>query len=157
MINIFSKNKGKKAPTPKVEKAKAKNSLEKGSKTKTRKTLGAKAKSRKAAKIKAPEPDLENLELAQPRAKEILLNDVPPPPTPNRNKKVDAVASLNAAKEALQRNAPSGDNPARRKKVIAQAMAVHSTQSKLLDDLDPETKRRLRALAMQKLIVERNK
>ena len=40
---------------------------------------------------------------------------------------------------------------------IAQALAVHSAQSRLLDDLDPELKQRLRALAMQKLILERDK
>jgi len=157
MINIFSKNKGKKAPTPKAEKTRAKNSVAKGSKALIRKKLGAEAKSQNATNAKTPEPDLENLELVQPRAKQILLHDVPSPPKPKRKKKVNAGASLDAAKEALQKNAPRTNNPAMRKKAIAQAMAVHSTQSKLLDDLDPETRRRLRALAMQKLIVERNK
>ena len=146
-MKIFSKNKGKKAPKPKAEKARVKNAVAKGSK----------AKSRNAANFKAPEPDLENLELVQPRAKEILLQDVPPPPKLKRKQKVDAGASLDVAKEALQANAPSAGTPAGRKKAIAEAMAVHSTQSKLLDDLDPETRQRLRALAMQKLIVERNK
>ena len=149
MIKIFSKNKGKKAPKPKAEKARAK--------AKSRIKSGTKTKSRNAANFKALKPDLENLELAQPRAKEILLQDVPPPPKSKRKKKLDAGASLDVAKEALQADAPSADTPAGRKKAIAEAMAVHSTQSKLLDDLDPETRQRLRALAMQKLIVERNK
>ena len=38
-----------------------------------------------------------------------------------------------------------------RQTLIEQALAIHKVQSKLLDDLDPDMKRRLRLLAMEKI------
>lgn len=44
-----------------------------------------------------------------------------------------------------------GGATADRKKLIEQALAVHKVQSKLLDELDDNTKQKLRTLAMEKM------
>ena len=90
------------------------------------------------------------------KSHDILLADIPSAPK-HRKISLDAGKSLEAAKAALQSDDAANLTPADRKKLIAQALAVHSVQSRLLDDLDPETKQRLRALAMQNLILDRNK
>ena len=141
MFNIFSK---KKAEKPKAKKSKG---------AKSAKGKGAKGKGGKAKASLEPAPDAP----ATPKSREILLDEIPAAPKRKRAKPVDASQSLDAAKEALQSDEPGRKTPASRKKAIAQAMAVHSAQSRLLDDLDPELKQRLRTLAMQKLILERNK
>ena len=138
MFNIFSK---KRAEKPKAKKSKS------------AKGKGAKGKGGKAKASLEPAPDAP----ATPKSQEILLDEIPAAPKRKRAKPVDASQSLDAAKEALQSDESGRKTPASRKKAIAQAMAVHSAQSRLLDDLDPELKQRLRALAMQKLILERNK
>jgi hypothetical protein len=148
MFNIFSK---KKAEKPKARKSKS--AKDKGAKGKSAKGKAGKMAVAKAEASGAPVPDAP----AKPRSREILLDEIPAAPKRKRAKPVDAGQSLDAAKAALQLDEPGGQTPAGRKKVIAQALAVHSAQSRLLDDLDPELKQRLRALAMQKLILERDK
>ncbi|MFP6735614.1 MAG: hypothetical protein VB959_17490 [Rhodospirillales bacterium] len=145
MFNFFSKNKGKKAPKPKAKTVKVKGG----------KKAGAKAKGGKKARAKdelAAAPLEQNS--AMPKSQGIFLEDIPTA-LKHRKKSLDAGKSLEAAKAALQSDEPGNLTPNGRKKLIAQAMAVHKVQSRLLDDLDPETKQRLRALAMQKLILER--
>ena len=145
MFNIFSKNKNKKAPKPKAKTVKAKGG----------KKAGAKAKGGKKARAKDEvAAALLEQNSAMPKSQGIFLEDIPAAPK-HRKKSLDAGKSLEAAKAALQSDEPGNLTPDGRKKLIAQAMAVHKVQSRLLDDLDPETKQRLRALAMQKLILER--
>ncbi len=141
MFNIFSK---KKAEKPKAKKSKG---------VKNAKGNGAKGKGGKAKASVEPGPDAPT----GPKSREILLDEIPAASRRKRAKPVDASQSLDAAKAALQPDEPGRQTPASHKKAIAQAMAVHSAQSRLLDNLDPEVKQRLRALAMQKLILERNK
>jgi hypothetical protein len=147
MFNIFSKNNGKKGQkTQKARGAKAKSGKKSGAKAKAQ----GKAKAKAGAKTKAAAP-------AKPESQGIVLQDIPALPMPKRPKPPDAGQSLDAAKAALQSDKLGAQTPAGRKKLIAQALAVHNVQSRLLDELDPDTKQRLRALAMQKLILERNK
>jgi hypothetical protein len=142
MFNIFSK---KKAEKPKAKKSKS-------AKAKSAKGKSAKGKGgRKAVGEASEEPATE----PAPKSREILLDEFPAAPKRKRAKPVDASQSLDAAKAALQSDEPGAQTPAGRKKVIAQALAVHSAQSRLLDDLDPDLKQRLRTLAMQKLILDR--
>ncbi len=144
MFNIFSKKTAEKPKAKTSKSAKAKSAKGKGGKGK-----GGKKAVAKASEDPAPEP--------APKSREILLDEIPAAPRSKRAKPVDASQSLDAAKAALQSDEPGAQTPAGRKKVIAQALGVHSAQSRLLDDLDPEVKQRLRALAMQKLILERDK
>ena len=145
MFNIFSKKKAEKPKAKKSKSAKAKSA--RGKSGKSAKGKGGKKAVGEASEEPATEP--------APKSREILLDKIPAAPRPKRAKPVDASQSLDAAKAALQSDEPGARTPAGRKKVIAQAMAVHSAQSRLPDDLDPEVKQRLRTLAMQKLILNR--
>lgn len=146
MFNIFSK---KKAEKSKAKKSKgAKSAKGKGAKGKGGKKAGAKARISEETVAEAT---------PTPKSREILLDEIPAAPRRKRPKPVDASHSLDAAKVALQPDEPGGQTPAGRNKAIAEALAVHSAQSRLLDDLDPDLKQRLRALAMQKLILDRDK
>jgi hypothetical protein len=61
----------------------------------------------------------------------------------NKLEKTDKNLKPEVLKNQLSANA--------RQTLIEQALAIHKVQSKLLDDLDPEMKRRLRLLAMEKI------
>ncbi len=64
----------------------------------------------------------------------------------------EAQSKLDQAKARLaDGDFKSGAAPADRKKLIEQALAVHKVQAKLLDDLDEDTKHKLRTLAMEKM------
>ena len=148
MFNIFSKKKAEKPKAKKSKSAKgAKGAKAKNAKGKSGKNTGAEAKASE-----------ETVAEAAPTAKsrEILFAEIPASPKRKRPKPVDASQSLDAAKAALQSDGPGGKPRTGRNEVIAQALAVHSAQSRLLDDLDPDLKQRLRALAMQKLILDRD-
>ena len=147
MFNIFSKKKGKKAEKPRVKHAQGKSAKPKGGKK-----AGAKAQTKAGPKDK-PSPDQVT---ARHKSQGNLLADIPSAPK-HRKISLDAGKALEAAKAALQSNDAANLTHTDRKILIAQALAVHSVQSRLLDDLDPEIKQRLRTLAMQKLILDKIK
>ena len=64
--------------------------------------------------------------------------------------KTSAGANLERAKAALDKRA---NVPTDRKELIQRALAVHQTQSKLLDRLPDETRQRLRAMALKAFVL----
>jgi len=152
MFNPFSKGKGKKTKVTKKRPAAKAPKPGKGA---------AKSAAVKKAQHGGAEPAAKNgqgnapAEAPSPppaRSREFLFDLPPAEPWP------DAGQRLDEAKAALESGSKKGNIPSgNRKKLIEQAMAVHTVQSKLLDDLDEETKTRLRQLAMQKLILQRDK
>ncbi len=77
-------------------------------------------------------------------------------PTNNTDALSEAQAKLDMAKARLDNaNFNRGAAPTERKKLIEQALAVHKIQAKLLDDLDEDTKLKLRTLAMEKMFLNK--
>jgi len=70
-----------------------------------------------------------------------------------------AAEKLEAARRRLDDGEATGGNlpPRERQKLIEQALAVHKVQSKLLDDLDDDTRHRLKTLAMEKMVFKKDK
>jgi len=147
MFNLFSKGKGKKAADAKKR--------GKSKPAKGKKAAAKKASSNKKAKQSDENPfdRLKQNPVPAPAQSREFLSDLPP-----TEAEPDAFARLDAAKSALDAGTKVGKLPAGgRQKLIQQALAVHNVQSKLLDDLDEGTKQKLRELALQKLVMERNK
>ncbi|MDP6427432.1 MAG: hypothetical protein QGH73_17985 [Rhodospirillales bacterium] len=148
MFDIFSKKKGDKAKKGKAQskaksKAKAQKAKAGGAKKRSAKNKAARQSAAAESGSSQASPD------SPPRG--IILDDIPAAPKP-RAKPLDAGERLEQAKAALQSDQMTGKlMPADRRKLIEQALAVHNVQSRLLDDLDDDTKQRLCALAMQKL------
>ena len=67
-----------------------------------------------------------------------------------------AAEKLEAARRQLDNGAIADDTPAQqnREDLIKQALAVHKVQSKLLDNLDKDTRRRLKTLAMEAMAIK---
>ena len=67
-----------------------------------------------------------------------------------------AAEKLEAASRQLDNCATTDDTPAQqnREDLIKQALAVHKVQSKLLDNLDEDTRRRLKTLAMEAMAIK---
>ena len=67
-----------------------------------------------------------------------------------------AAEKLEAARRQLDNGPRLNDNPAQqnRKDPIKQALAVHKVKSKLLDNLDEDTRRRLKTLAMEAMAIK---
>ena len=125
MFNLFSKSKKKTkaAGTSKVRKKSA-----------DKKTTPKKA-NKKKQKNPGPSPETSS---GQPNG------------TPDQTLD-QAAEKLEAARRLLDNDATAEDNSAQqsREDLIKQALAVHKVQSKLLDNLDEDTRRRLKTLAME--------
>ena len=67
-----------------------------------------------------------------------------------------AAEKLEAARRQLDNGATADDTtpPQDREDLIKQALAVHKVQSKLLDNLDEDTRRRLKTLAMEAMAIK---
>ena len=67
-----------------------------------------------------------------------------------------AAEKLEAARRQLDNGATADDKPPPqvREDLIKQALAVHKVQSKLLDNLDEDTRRRLKTLAMEAMAIK---
>ena len=86
--------------------------------------------------------------------------------TSSQKSKVSADQSMNLAAEKLEStirnlNARGTANyqptPADKQKLINQALAIQKTQSKLLDGLDEDTRRRLKTLAIEFMVFNKGK
>ena len=67
-----------------------------------------------------------------------------------------AAEKLEAARRQLDNGDTADDTPAQqsREDLIEQALAVHKVQSTLLDNLDEDTRRRLKSLAMETMAIK---
>jgi hypothetical protein len=115
--------------------------------SKSKKASSKKKKKKGSAKAKKPAEALldENIEVPEIPIEQELS---PPPP--------DSIASAQEKLDQAKANLEAGNfkkkmAPGDRQALIEQALAVHKVQSKLLDDLDPDIKQRLRTLAMEKV------
>lgn len=113
------------------------------------------------SKSKKPAKGKKDGKKAAPKKKRPLKAVAPtdePELTPDQSMR-QAAERLDRARERLEtgeaQKASSGGQD--RQRLIEQAMAVHQTQSKLLDDLDEDTKTRLKALAIEKMILNKRK
>ena len=86
--------------------------------------------------------------------------------TSSQKSKISADQSMNLAAEKLEStirnlNARGTGNyqptPADKQKLINQAIAIQKTQSKLLDGLDDDTRRRLKTLAIEFMVFNKKK
>jgi len=86
--------------------------------------------------------------------------------TSSQKSKISADQSMNLAAEKLEStirnlNARGTANyqptPADKRKLINQALAIQKTQSKLLDGLDDDTRRRLKTLAIEFMVFNKKK
>ena len=86
--------------------------------------------------------------------------------TSSQKSKLSADQSMNLAAEKLEStirnlNARGTANyqptPADKRKLINQALAIQKTQSKLLDGLDDDTRRRLKTLAIEFMVFNKGK
>ena len=144
MFNFFSKSKKSKAKSKAARKAGQKSRAKTGKRKSVQKTSTA-AKSQ-------PEPP--SLDPATRLAQLIVENETDadagaPTPEPQA---INASAKLDQAKAVLE----SGKFKTKlgssdRKKLIRQALAIQQVQSKLLDDIDDETRRKLQNLAVDTL------
>ena len=78
-------------------------------------------------------------------------------PTVTPDQALDQAAErLGAARRQLDNSATADDNLTQqdREDLIKQALAVHKAQSKLLDNLDEDTRRRLKSLAMEAMAIK---
>jgi hypothetical protein len=117
--------------------------------SKSKKASSKKKKKKGSAKAKKPAEALldENIEVPEIPFEQELS---PPPSAP------DSIASAQEKLDQAKANLEAGNfknklAPGDRQALIEQALAVHKVQSKLLDDLDPDIKQRLRTLAMEKV------
>lgn len=67
--------------------------------------------------------------------------------------KLDATISNIKNKENKQPKQKNSD----KQKLIKNALAIQKSKSKLLDDLDEETRRRLKTLALELMVIKRNR
>ncbi|MDP6785759.1 MAG: hypothetical protein QF830_05530 [Rhodospirillales bacterium] len=116
----------------------------------------AKPKSTKPPTDAAPaakEPDVE-IETIESLEDELVESPVGAPK--ERAEPVAAPAKKAARKKTATSPAPAGVHPmtAERRALIQEAMAVHKSKSKLLDELSPEQRRKLRLLAGKALLGE---
>lgn len=111
------------------------------SKKKPPKGTPAKKATAPAAKPDAAKPAAAKPEAARPAAKGVASAADP---------KTSGGTNLDRAKAALDKRT---NVPADRKELIARALAVHQTQSKLLDRLPDETRQRLRAMALKAFVL----
>ena len=98
-----------------------------------------------------------------------MTNDKAAPKKAAKKKKPDvlppdqtvhqAAEKLEAARRRLDDGEATGVNlpPRERQKLIEQALAVHQVQSRLLDDLDDDTRHKLKTLAMEKMVLKKDK
>ena len=86
--------------------------------------------------------------------------------TSSQKSKISADQSMNLAAEKLEStirnlNARGTANyqptPADKRKLINKALAIQKTQSKLLDGLDDDTRRRLKTLAIEFMVFNKGK
>jgi hypothetical protein len=124
-----------------------------------RKRRAKKPKRRRPAKPKSTKPPTD----AAPAAKEpdveietieSLEDELVESPVGAPKERAEPVAA--PAKKAATSPAPAGVHPmtAERRALIQEAMAVHKSKSKLLDELSPEQRRKLRLLAGKALLGE---
>ena len=132
MFNLFSKSKNK-------NKAKAAGTAKARKKSADKKTTPKKANKKKQ---KNPGPS-SGASSGQPTV------------TPDRALN-QAAEKLEAASRQLDNSATADDTPSPqdRENLIKQALAVHKAQSKLLDNLDEGTRRRLKILAMEAMAIK---
>ena len=111
-------------------------------KTKAAGTAEARKKSANKKKQKNPGPPSEAYS-CQP--------NVTPDQTLNQ-----AAEKLEAMRRQFDNGTTADDTPAQqnREDLIKQALAVHKVQSKLLDNLDEDTRRRLKTLAMEAMAIK---
>ena len=130
MFNLFSKSK-KKANAAGMAKARKKSA--------DKKTASKKANKKKQ---KNPGPSSE-------------VSSEQPTVTPDQTLN-QAAEKLEAARRQLDNGANADDKPPPqdREDLIKQALAVHKVQSKLLDNLDEDTRRRLKTLAMEAMAIK---
>lgn len=130
MFNLFSKSK-KKTKATDVAKARKKST--------NKKTVSKKANKKK-------QKDTGPFKETSPQI---------PPVTPDQALH-RAAEKLEAVRCQLDRGATADDKPPEqdREDLIKQALAVHKVQRKLLDNLDKDTRRRLRALAMKAMAIK---
>ena len=130
MFNLFSKSK---------KKAKAAGTAEARKKSADNKTTPKKANKKKEKN-------------ARPSSK---ASSGQPNVTPDQTLD-QAAEKLEAARRQLYNGATADDTPSQqdRADLIKQALAVHKVQSKLLDNLDEDTRRRLRTLAMEAMAIK---
>ena len=117
--------------------------------SKSKKASSKKKRKKGSAKAIKPAEALpdENIEVPEiPIEQELSPPPLAPGSIASAQEKLDqAKANLEAGN--LKKKLAPGDRQA----LIEQALAVHKVQSKLLDDLDPDIKQRLRTLAMEKV------
>ena len=103
--------------------------------SKSKKKSNGKAAPKKAAKKKKP-------------------NVLPPDQTIHQ-----ASEKLEAARRRLDDGETAGVNlsPRERQKLIERALAVHQVKSRLLDDLDDDTRHKLKTLAMERMVFKNDK
>ena len=117
--------------------------------SKSKKASSKKVKKKKNSKVNEPVQALpeKNLEPPETSNRQELSS---PPASP------DSITSAQEKLDQAKANLEAGNfknklAPGDRQALIEQALAVHKVQSKLLDNLDPDTKQRLRTLAMEKV------
>jgi hypothetical protein len=112
------------------------------------------SKSKKPAKGKksAGDKDVKKKRPAKKAAKPAEKEDLSPDQS-----MVKAAERLDQAREKLDVATDNGKKSGQvsRQELIAEAMAVHKVQSRLLDDLDEETRTKLRALAIKKMFLSK--
>ena len=130
MFNLFSKSK-KKTKTAGTAKAR---------KTSANKNITPKKTNKKKQKNPGPSSKASSRQ-----------------PTMTPDQALDQAAEkLEAARRQLDNSATADDTLAQqdREDLIKQALAVHKAQSKLLDNLDEGTRRRLKTLAMEAMAIK---
>jgi hypothetical protein len=110
--------------------------------------LFSKSKKQNKGKKTAGKKDVKKKRPAKKAAKKDLSPD---------QSMLKAAERLDQAREKLDVATDGGkkSGPASRQQLIAEAMAVHKVQSRLLDDLDEETRTKLRALAIEKMFLSK--
>ena len=127
------------------------------SKSKSNAKAAGRAKARKKSADKRTTPKNAN--------KKKQKNPGPSPgassrqPTVTPDQTLDQAAEkLEAARRQLDNSATADDHSPQpnREDLIKQALAVHKVQSRLLNNLDEDTRRRLKTLAMEAMAIKSN-
>ena len=148
MFNFFSKSKKSKAKRKSGRKSSNKSVKKSGTKTAKSTAVRTKSATPKSGALPASsDPATRLAQLIVANEIDGDINAPAPEPAP-----VNAAAKLDAAKAALDSGkSKSKLAPSDRQKLIRQALAIQQVQSKLLDDIDDETRRKLQGLAVDTL------
>ncbi len=132
--------------------------------TPPRKRRTKKPKRRRPAKPKSAKPPTDAVPAAvEPDAEietiESLEDELVESPVSAAKERAEPVAApvkKAASEKTIKSPAPDGAHPmtAERQALIQEAMAVHKSKSKLLDELSPEQRKKLRILAGKALLGE---